>query len=146
MPTQFDGRNPQFREWSGEVKVYLTIHNVHIEDYMDQSAKSVDAIHLRNIQDAYVTEDVQYRGNKFYDEPTEEQADEYEEWLEDINRYESENGAIADHVKIATIINHLKGPINQHLMLKVNNTTTFEEDGSATTSIASTLELMKSRQ
>eukprot|EP00971_Amphidinium_carterae_P033958 668472-Amphidinium_carterae.1 len=78
MPTQFDGRNPQ---WSGEVKAYLTIHNVHIEDYMDQSAnKSIDVIDLRNIQDAYVTEDVHYRDNKFYDEPTEEQADEYEEY------------------------------------------------------------------
>eukprot|EP00971_Amphidinium_carterae_P303978 6040621-Amphidinium_carterae.1 len=47
---------------------------------MDQSAKSIDAIDLRNIQDAYVTEDVQYRDNKFHDEPTEEQADEYEEY------------------------------------------------------------------
>eukprot|EP00971_Amphidinium_carterae_P058520 1157583-Amphidinium_carterae.4 len=34
-------------------------------------------------------------------------------WLENINRHESENGAVADHVKIATIINHLRGPINQ---------------------------------
>eukprot|EP00971_Amphidinium_carterae_P148909 2952204-Amphidinium_carterae.1 len=63
MPTQSDGRNPQFREWSGEVKADLMIHNVHIEDYMDQSAKSIDAIDLRNIQDAYVAEDVQYRDN-----------------------------------------------------------------------------------
>eukprot|EP00971_Amphidinium_carterae_P193892 3847111-Amphidinium_carterae.1 len=47
---------------------------------MDQSAKSIDAIDLRNIQDAYVTEDVQYRDNKFYDEPPEEQANEYEEY------------------------------------------------------------------
>eukprot|EP00971_Amphidinium_carterae_P170933 3387563-Amphidinium_carterae.1 len=52
---------------------------------------------------------------------------QYYRWLEDINRYESENGAIADHVKIATIIHHLKGPINQHLMLRVTNTTTFDE-------------------
>eukprot|EP00971_Amphidinium_carterae_P148113 2935516-Amphidinium_carterae.1 len=41
-----------------------------------------------------------------------------------MNRYESEN---ADHVKITTTINHLKGPINQNLMLKVTNTTTFNE-------------------
>eukprot|EP00971_Amphidinium_carterae_P293811 5833014-Amphidinium_carterae.1 len=53
MPTQFDGRNPQFREWSGGVKAYLTIHNVHIEDYMEESAKSMESIELRNIQDAY---------------------------------------------------------------------------------------------
>eukprot|EP00971_Amphidinium_carterae_P109676 2172254-Amphidinium_carterae.1 len=31
--------------------------------------------------------------------------------LEGINRYEAETGPIADHVKIATIIKHLKGPI-----------------------------------
>eukprot|EP00971_Amphidinium_carterae_P287234 5702007-Amphidinium_carterae.2 len=47
--------------------------------------------------------------------------------LKDINHYESENGAIAGYVKIATIIDHLKGPINQHLMLKVTKTTTFDE-------------------
>eukprot|EP00971_Amphidinium_carterae_P066484 1316626-Amphidinium_carterae.1 len=47
---------------------------------MDQSAKSIDATDLRNIQDAYVTKDVQYRNSKFYDEPSEEQADEYEEY------------------------------------------------------------------
>eukprot|EP00971_Amphidinium_carterae_P243149 4828645-Amphidinium_carterae.1 len=36
-------------------------------------------------------------------------------------------GSITDHVNIATVINHLKGPITQHLMLKVSNTTTFAE-------------------
>eukprot|EP00971_Amphidinium_carterae_P190476 3780263-Amphidinium_carterae.1 len=48
-------------------------------------------------------------------------------WLEHIHRYESENGqgAITDHVKIAKIINHLKGPIGQHLMLRVNSMTTL---------------------
>eukprot|EP00971_Amphidinium_carterae_P286191 5682637-Amphidinium_carterae.2 len=49
MPTQLDGRNPQFREWSGEVRAYVMIHNVHIEDYMDESWKSVETIDLRNI-------------------------------------------------------------------------------------------------
>eukprot|EP00971_Amphidinium_carterae_P059714 1181397-Amphidinium_carterae.1 len=50
-------------------------------------------------------------------------------WLEHVIRYESENGqgTITDHVKINTIITHLKGPIGQHLMLRVNNTTTFAE-------------------
>eukprot|EP00971_Amphidinium_carterae_P024464 482312-Amphidinium_carterae.4 len=41
--------------------------------------------------------------------------------------HEAEYRAIADHVKIATVINHLKGPIKQHLMLKVTNTTQFDE-------------------
>eukprot|EP00971_Amphidinium_carterae_P335925 6472018-Amphidinium_carterae.2 len=80
MPTHFDGRNPQFREWSGEVKTYLTIHNVHIEDYMDQSTKSIEAIDIRNIQEAYVTEDVPYRDKRFPIEPTEDEADEFEKY------------------------------------------------------------------
>eukprot|EP00971_Amphidinium_carterae_P248223 4928125-Amphidinium_carterae.2 len=48
-------------------------------------------------------------------------------------------GAIADHVKIATIINDLEGPNNQHLLLKVKSNKFTA--GSATTSIASTLAL-----
>eukprot|EP00971_Amphidinium_carterae_P286192 5682637-Amphidinium_carterae.3 len=52
---------------------------------------------------------------------------QYYGWLEDISRYEGENRAIANHARIATIIDHLKGPMNQHLMLKVTNTTTLDE-------------------
>eukprot|EP00971_Amphidinium_carterae_P309850 6157306-Amphidinium_carterae.3 len=33
-PTQFDGRYPQFYEWAGEVKAYLSVHNVNLEDIM----------------------------------------------------------------------------------------------------------------
>eukprot|EP00971_Amphidinium_carterae_P106438 2108344-Amphidinium_carterae.2 len=54
---------------------------------------------------------------------------QYYQWLVDINRYESENGqgTITDHVKTTTIINHFNGPIGQHLMLRVKDTTTFAE-------------------
>eukprot|EP00971_Amphidinium_carterae_P168426 3337035-Amphidinium_carterae.2 len=36
---------------------------------------------------------------------------QYYKWLEDINRFESENGpgTINDHVKTATVVNNLKG-------------------------------------
>eukprot|EP00971_Amphidinium_carterae_P119894 2374646-Amphidinium_carterae.1 len=71
-PTQFDGRSPQFTEWSGEVQAYLAIHNVHIEDCMDKSTKSVEAIDIRNIQDAYVTEDTHYPDNRYPFVPTED--------------------------------------------------------------------------
>eukprot|EP00971_Amphidinium_carterae_P036766 722891-Amphidinium_carterae.1 len=42
---------------------------------------------------------------------------------------ESENGhnTITDHVKIAAIVNNLKGPMGQQLMLKINQQTTFDE-------------------
>eukprot|EP00971_Amphidinium_carterae_P214099 4248914-Amphidinium_carterae.1 len=41
---------------------------------------------------------------------------QYYKWLEDINRYESENGqgTINDRVKIATVVNNLKGNIAQN--------------------------------
>eukprot|EP00971_Amphidinium_carterae_P297882 5918737-Amphidinium_carterae.1 len=45
---------------------------------------------------------------------------------EEINRYESEKETIANHVNIASIINHLKGSINHHLMLKGTNTATSQ--------------------
>eukprot|EP00971_Amphidinium_carterae_P138050 2735894-Amphidinium_carterae.1 len=50
-------------------------------------------------------------------------------WLEDIGRYEAENGAntITEHVKIATIVNNLQGPMGQQLMLRINQHTTFDE-------------------
>eukprot|EP00971_Amphidinium_carterae_P041415 813085-Amphidinium_carterae.1 len=31
-PTQFDGRYPQFHEWAREVRAYLSVHNVSIEE------------------------------------------------------------------------------------------------------------------
>eukprot|EP00971_Amphidinium_carterae_P143487 2842876-Amphidinium_carterae.2 len=54
---------------------------------------------------------------------------QFYKWLEDINRYESENGqgTITDHVKIATVVNNLKGPIAQNLMMRINQATTFDE-------------------
>eukprot|EP00971_Amphidinium_carterae_P232070 4605559-Amphidinium_carterae.1 len=57
-PTQFDGKNPQFNEWAGEVKVYLTIHYVHFEDYMDTCTKSIDPVNITDIQDDYTTDDL----------------------------------------------------------------------------------------
>eukprot|EP00971_Amphidinium_carterae_P194757 3864702-Amphidinium_carterae.1 len=50
-PTQFDGRYPQFNEWAGEVKAYIGVCNVNIEDITDESTKSVTAIVLNDIQD-----------------------------------------------------------------------------------------------
>eukprot|EP00971_Amphidinium_carterae_P022159 437215-Amphidinium_carterae.2 len=48
---------------------------------------------------------------------------QYHKRLEDINRYESENGqgTINDHVKIATVVNTLKGNIAQNMMMKITD-------------------------
>eukprot|EP00971_Amphidinium_carterae_P165429 3279345-Amphidinium_carterae.1 len=45
---------------------------------------------------------------------------QYYKWLEDINRYEAENG----HVSIT--VNDLKGNIAENLMMRINQTTTFD--------------------
>eukprot|EP00971_Amphidinium_carterae_P322365 6407076-Amphidinium_carterae.1 len=54
---------------------------------------------------------------------------QYYKWLEDINRYEAENGhdSITDHVKIATGVNNLKGNIAENLMMRINQATTFDD-------------------
>eukprot|EP00971_Amphidinium_carterae_P287474 5706317-Amphidinium_carterae.1 len=57
-PTQFDGKKTQFNEWAGEVKDYLTIHNAHIEEYMDESSRSIETINIASIQDEYTNEAV----------------------------------------------------------------------------------------
>eukprot|EP00971_Amphidinium_carterae_P075126 1484901-Amphidinium_carterae.1 len=58
------------------------LDNVHIEDYMDESAKSMEALDLRNIQEAYVTEDTNYRDQRFPIQPTEGEQDEFAEYVE----------------------------------------------------------------
>eukprot|EP00971_Amphidinium_carterae_P223060 4426256-Amphidinium_carterae.1 len=80
-PTQFDGKNLQFNEWAGEVKTYLTTHNVHFEDYMDNCTNSIDVVHISDIQDNYTAEDYIKLNNKFPAVPAED-TDEYEEYNE----------------------------------------------------------------
>eukprot|EP00971_Amphidinium_carterae_P059606 1178606-Amphidinium_carterae.1 len=64
-----------------------------------------------------------------WDTSTKQFTKQYYKWFEDIGRYEAENGAntITEHVKIATIVNNLKGPMGQQLMLRINQQTTFDE-------------------
>eukprot|EP00971_Amphidinium_carterae_P300908 5978892-Amphidinium_carterae.1 len=67
-----------------------------------------------------------------WDTNTKQFTKQYYKWLEaleEIGRYEAENGAntITEHAKIATIVNNLKGPMGQQLMLRINQTTTFDE-------------------
>eukprot|EP00971_Amphidinium_carterae_P153650 3046617-Amphidinium_carterae.1 len=54
---------------------------------------------------------------------------QYYKWQEDINRYEAENGhgSITDHAKIATVVNNLKSNIAENLMMRINQTTTFDD-------------------
>eukprot|EP00971_Amphidinium_carterae_P142901 2831069-Amphidinium_carterae.1 len=64
-----------------------------------------------------------------WDTNTKQFTKQYYKWLEDIGRYEAENGVntITEHVRIATIVNNLKGPMGQQLMLRINEQMTFDE-------------------
>eukprot|EP00971_Amphidinium_carterae_P348261 6490407-Amphidinium_carterae.2 len=190
-PTKFDGRYPQFYEWAEKVKAYLSVHNVNIDDIMDDCTKSGTVILLGDIQDKYTADGVRECNTKFPTAPQEDE-DDYDEYmdmtvnnvnatkpgseahsiirrvmrqsnggpeeatelnnfrffaqscnrariatldnlqcnttckcLEDINRYESENGhgPINDHVKVI----NLKANIAQNLMMKIHQRTTFDE-------------------
>eukprot|EP00971_Amphidinium_carterae_P047237 930280-Amphidinium_carterae.1 len=72
------------------------IHNVHIEDYMDESSRSIETINITNIQDEYTNDD----GNRLCfllltltsasrdstTTTTKPFTRQYYKWLENINR------------------------------------------------------------
>ena len=48
--------------------------------------------------------------------------------MEDVSRYESESGmVIDDHLKIATVMNHLRGSIREHLLINSKPLTPWED-------------------
>eukprot|EP00971_Amphidinium_carterae_P173910 3447354-Amphidinium_carterae.1 len=49
---------------------------------MEASAKSMEAIELRNIQDAYVAEDTNYRDMRYPIQPNEDDQDEFADYIE----------------------------------------------------------------
>eukprot|EP00971_Amphidinium_carterae_P271001 5377734-Amphidinium_carterae.5 len=80
-PKQFDGRNPQFNEWAGEVKAYLTIHNVSFENYMDSCSRSIETINIVDLQVDYKADDVTRLNTRFPAEPAKD-ADNYEVYID----------------------------------------------------------------
>eukprot|EP00971_Amphidinium_carterae_P030592 601647-Amphidinium_carterae.1 len=36
----YDGKSPQFNEWAEEVKAYLTVHNIYIDNLLEDSVRS----------------------------------------------------------------------------------------------------------
>eukprot|EP00971_Amphidinium_carterae_P198158 3932714-Amphidinium_carterae.3 len=73
-PTRFDGRYPQFNIWAGEVKAHLGVHNVNIEDIMDECTKSVT-------QAKYTVDEVR-RLNTTYPQPVAEGENGYEDYMD----------------------------------------------------------------
>ena len=48
--------------------------------------------------------------------------------MEEVARYESESGmVIDDHLKIATVMNHLRGSIREHLLINSKHLTPWED-------------------
>eukprot|EP00971_Amphidinium_carterae_P062518 1237589-Amphidinium_carterae.1 len=80
-PTQFYVRYPQFNEWAVEVKAYLGVHNVSIEDIMDECTKSVTVILLNDIQDKYTADEVK-RLTTTYPNPVAEGEDGHEDYID----------------------------------------------------------------
>ena len=49
-------------------------------------------------------------------------------WMEEVARYERESGmVIDDHLKIATVMNHLRGSIREHLLINSKPLTPWED-------------------
>eukprot|EP00971_Amphidinium_carterae_P233139 4627486-Amphidinium_carterae.1 len=96
-PTQFDERYAQFNEWSGEVKAYLGVHSVNIENIMDDCTKSVTVIVLNDIQDKYVAAEVT-RLNTTYPAPVAEGEDGYDNYV-DLQR--------GDIIRFSQILNYV---------------------------------------
>eukprot|EP00971_Amphidinium_carterae_P238458 4733863-Amphidinium_carterae.1 len=80
-PTQFDGRSPQFSEWAGEVKAYLSVHNVNIEDIMDDCTKSATVIQLGDVQDKYTADEVR-KFNTTYPVALQDGEDGYDDYMD----------------------------------------------------------------
>eukprot|EP00971_Amphidinium_carterae_P079460 1572320-Amphidinium_carterae.1 len=58
-PTQYDGKSPQFNDWAAEAKAYLTVHNVYIEDLMEDSTRSQVPMFIATMQRDAVANDLQ---------------------------------------------------------------------------------------
>eukprot|EP00971_Amphidinium_carterae_P009081 179283-Amphidinium_carterae.3 len=80
-PMQYDGKTPQVYEWAGEVKSYLTVHNIYIEDLMDDSTRSQVPMVVATMQRDTVADDLQ-RFNARYPQPVNHGDDNYEDYME----------------------------------------------------------------
>eukprot|EP00971_Amphidinium_carterae_P165773 3285835-Amphidinium_carterae.1 len=80
MPTQFDGKNPQLNEWASEVRAYLTIHNVHFEDYINKNTKSIETVNIPDMQDESIARDVIKLNIKFPQRPDRDDNDANDEY------------------------------------------------------------------
>eukprot|EP00971_Amphidinium_carterae_P269520 5346615-Amphidinium_carterae.1 len=93
-PTQYDGKTPQFNEWAEEVKSYLTVHNIYIEDLMDDSTRSQVPMVVATMQRDAVADDLQ-RLNARYPQPVNHGNDAYEDYMDRLREIEKMKADIA---------------------------------------------------
>eukprot|EP00971_Amphidinium_carterae_P289345 5744803-Amphidinium_carterae.1 len=77
----YDGKSPQFNESSEEVRSYLTVHNIHIHDLLDDSSKSQIPVVIATMQRDAVAQDLQ-RFNAQYPQAIHHSEDGYDEYLD----------------------------------------------------------------
>eukprot|EP00971_Amphidinium_carterae_P348494 6490520-Amphidinium_carterae.4 len=80
-PTQYDGKSPQFKEWAGEVKAYRTVHNVYIEDLLEDSTRSQVPMVIATMQRDAVANDLQ-GFNARYPHAIHHGEDGYDEYMD----------------------------------------------------------------
>eukprot|EP00971_Amphidinium_carterae_P028907 568601-Amphidinium_carterae.1 len=102
-PTHYDGKTPQFNEWSREVKAHLTVHNIFIEDLMEDSTKSQVPMVVATMQRDAVADDLQ-RFNQRYPHAVNYGDDHNEDYMD---RWEVMEEKKADIVHFSQTLNHV---------------------------------------
>eukprot|EP00971_Amphidinium_carterae_P182758 3626708-Amphidinium_carterae.1 len=90
-PTQYDGKSPQFNAWTGEVKAYLTAHNIYIGDLLEESTRSQVPMVIATMQRNAVADDLQ-RFNAPYLQAVNGDDDNYEDYVDRWEAMEKEEG------------------------------------------------------
>eukprot|EP00971_Amphidinium_carterae_P175125 3471596-Amphidinium_carterae.2 len=101
-PTQYDGKSPQFNVWTGEVKAYLTVHNIYIEDLMEESTRSQVPMVVATMQTDAVAKDLR-RFNLRYPQPVNHGEDNYDDYMD---RWEAMEKKKADIAHFSQTLNY----------------------------------------
>eukprot|EP00971_Amphidinium_carterae_P155637 3086260-Amphidinium_carterae.1 len=80
-PTQYDGKSPQFNEWTGEVKAYLTVHNKYIVNFLEDCTRSQVLMVIATMQRDAVANDLQ-SFNARYPKPIHYGEDHYDDYMD----------------------------------------------------------------
>eukprot|EP00971_Amphidinium_carterae_P230986 4583616-Amphidinium_carterae.1 len=80
-PTMYDGKSPQFNEWAEKVKAYLTVHNIYIDDLLENSVRSQVPMVIATMQTDAVATDLQ-ANNTRYPQQIRYGEDHYDDYMD----------------------------------------------------------------